>query len=106
MSLRALVELTKAGPDPLHYVSTGVGSSSHLTTELFKSTAGASMNHVPYKGGAPAITDVLGAHLRWLTASSRREVARGPQGQRIWVRPQAIVRCGWSIKVLGTAAWQ
>ncbi|MDR7094752.1 Bug family tripartite tricarboxylate transporter substrate binding protein [Hydrogenophaga laconesensis] len=68
-SLRELVDLAKARPDTLHYASTGAGSSNHLTTELFKATSGASFNHVPYKGGAPAITDVLGGQVQVMFVS-------------------------------------
>lgn len=68
-TLRELVDLGKAKPDTLHYASTGAGSSNHLTTELFKATTGASFNHVPYKGGAPAITDVLGGQVQVMFVS-------------------------------------
>jgi len=68
-SLRELVALSKAQPDLLNYASTGKGSSNHLTTELFKITSGASFNHVPYKGGAPAITDVLGGQVQVMFVS-------------------------------------
>ena len=68
-SLRELVDLAKAKPDTLHYASTGAGSSNHLTTELFKATSGTAFNHVPYKGGAPAITDVLGGQVQVMFVS-------------------------------------
>ena len=68
-SMRELVDLAKAKPNTLSYASTGAGSSNHLTTELFKATSGASFNHVPYKGGAPAIADVLGGHVQVMFVS-------------------------------------
>ena len=68
-SLRELVALAKAQPQLLNYASTGAGSSNHLTTALFKATSGPSMNHVPYKGGAPAITDVLGGQVQVMFVS-------------------------------------
>ena len=71
-SMRELVDLAKAKPGTLHYASTGAGSSNHLTTELFKATSGTEFNHVPYKGGAPAITDVLGGqvHVMFVSVTS------------------------------------
>ncbi len=68
-SLGELVALAKAQPDGLNYASTGAGSSNHLTTELFKSTSGTRMNHVPYKGGAPAISDLLGGQVQVMFVS-------------------------------------
>lgn len=59
-----LVQLSKANPDKLAYASQGNGSTSHLTAELFKQKTGASMIHVPYKGDAPAIADLLAGHVQ------------------------------------------
>jgi tripartite-type tricarboxylate transporter receptor subunit TctC len=63
-SAQELVELSKANPDKLAYASQGNGSTSHLTAELFKQKTGASMIHVPYKGDAPAIADLLAGHVQ------------------------------------------
>jgi tripartite-type tricarboxylate transporter receptor subunit TctC len=57
--IRELIALAKAQPGKLTYASFGIGSSAHLAGELFKGMAGIDMLHVPYKGGAPAITDLL-----------------------------------------------
>ncbi len=56
-----LVRLAKTRP--LSYASGGAGSPGHLTTELFKSVAGIDMTHVPYKGPAPAVQDVMGGQV-------------------------------------------
>ena len=58
-SVRELIELAKARPGQLNFSSSGLGGSVHLMSELFKSLAQISMNHIPYKGGAPAVTDVV-----------------------------------------------
>ena len=58
-SVAELIALAKAKPDALTYGSAGNGSSSHLAGALFESMAGAKMLHVPYKGSAPLLTDVL-----------------------------------------------
>jgi len=58
-SVKQLVALARTRPDAVVYGSPGVATGVHLTTELFMMTAGIKMVHVPYKGGAPATTDLL-----------------------------------------------
>ena len=67
-SLQALIAAAKAQPGKLNYTSSGVGSFGHLTTELLKELGGFDMQHVPYKGGVPAITDLLGAQVPMMYA--------------------------------------
>ena len=55
-----LIALAKAKPGELSFASSGNGQSTHLSAELFNAMAGVKMNHVPYKGSAPALTDVMG----------------------------------------------
>ncbi|NTF09659.1 tripartite tricarboxylate transporter substrate binding protein [Agrobacterium rubi] len=55
-----LIALLKAEPDKYAYASSGNGTPLHLSGELFKSMAGVSMQHVPYKGSGPALNDLLG----------------------------------------------
>jgi tripartite-type tricarboxylate transporter receptor subunit TctC len=59
-SIKELIALAKARPGQLNYASSGNGGSPHLCGELFKSMAGIDMVHVPYKGAALAVVDVLG----------------------------------------------
>ena len=54
------IERAKAKPDSITYATPGQGSSPHLATEQFRKLAGLSLVHVPYKGAAPAVTDLLG----------------------------------------------
>jgi tripartite-type tricarboxylate transporter receptor subunit TctC len=58
-SVRELIALAKAQPGKLTYASAGSGSSQHLSAELFKQATGVDIVHVPYKGAAPGITDLL-----------------------------------------------
>jgi tripartite-type tricarboxylate transporter receptor subunit TctC len=58
-----LIALAKKDPGTLTYASQGNGSTSHLTGAMFESMAGVDLVHVPYKGTAPAITDLLGGHV-------------------------------------------
>ncbi|HUQ27668.1 MAG TPA: tripartite tricarboxylate transporter substrate binding protein [Usitatibacter sp.] len=62
-SVGELIALAKAKPDSLSYASTGNGSSNHISMELFKSLAGVQIVHIPYKGSAPAVTDLLGGQV-------------------------------------------
>jgi len=58
-SVAEFVAYAKAQPSPLSYGSIGIGGASHLTMEMFKAAAGISLEHVPYKGSAPAVNDLL-----------------------------------------------
>jgi len=58
-----LIELAKRDPGKLNYGSTGLGSGSHLSTELFMVRTGARMTHVPYKGAAPLVTDLMAGRI-------------------------------------------
>jgi tripartite-type tricarboxylate transporter receptor subunit TctC len=62
-SVAELIALAKAKPNSLSYASTGNGSSNHISMELFKSLAGVEIVHIPYKGSAPAVTDLLGGQV-------------------------------------------
>jgi tripartite-type tricarboxylate transporter receptor subunit TctC len=59
-----LTALARASPGSLTYGSIGVGSASHLAGELFKVRAGVDLTHVPYRGGAPAVNDLIAGHLK------------------------------------------
>jgi len=66
LPVKTLAELTayaKANPGKLNYGSSGIGGSPHLATELYDYTAGVQMVHVPYKGLAPALVDLIGDHI-------------------------------------------
>lgn len=62
-SVADVVAMSKANPNSLNVALTGVGSSGHMTTELFKQAAGIALNAVPYKGDSPAITDLMGGQV-------------------------------------------
>lgn len=62
-SVAELIAYLKKNPGKVTFASSGVGSSDHLTAELFWQKTGTSGAHIPYKGGAPAINDLLGGHV-------------------------------------------
>jgi tripartite-type tricarboxylate transporter receptor subunit TctC len=62
-TLPALIELARREPRKLKYATFGIGSSAHMTGEMFKSRAGVDIVHVPYKGAPQAITDVIAGHV-------------------------------------------
>jgi tripartite-type tricarboxylate transporter receptor subunit TctC len=79
-SLAELVKLARAKPATLTYGSAGNGSSNHLSGELLRSSAGIQVNHVPYKGSAPALVDLLGGRLTMMfdtIAQQTQNIAAG-----------------------------
>jgi tripartite-type tricarboxylate transporter receptor subunit TctC len=63
-NVKELVALAKQKPGALNYASAGVGTPGHLTGELFKAAAGIDIQHVPYKGSAPAVTDIVAGQVQ------------------------------------------
>jgi tripartite-type tricarboxylate transporter receptor subunit TctC len=62
-SVQELIAIAKEKPGQINYASVGNGSSVHLATEVFKKMAGIDMTHIPYKGSAPALQDLLGGQV-------------------------------------------
>ena len=62
-NLKELIAIAKARPGQLNFATSGVASSNHMAGELFKHMASVNVNHVPYKGNAPAMTDLIGGHI-------------------------------------------
>jgi len=69
-TLARLVAAAKARPDTLTYATPGNGATPHLAMVLFERAAGITLVHVPYKGGAQAITDVIGGHVQALALNA------------------------------------
>ena len=83
-TLREFIALVKAKPGQLNSGTSGSGGGAHLAIELFNSMAGLSMVHVPYKGAALALTDLIGGHVQ-LTFSQPQVVAPHLRGGRVKV---------------------
>jgi len=69
-NLKELVELARAQPGTLNFGSSGIGGGTHLATELLMQLTKIKMVHVPYKGDAPAVTDLLGGQIQMLVTSA------------------------------------
>jgi tripartite-type tricarboxylate transporter receptor subunit TctC len=82
-SIRELVAKAKAEPGKLTFGSSGEGSASHMTVELFKQVAGVNMLHVPYKGTGQAVTDLLGGSIDLMFAPAQTVMPHVKAGKLI-----------------------
>jgi tripartite-type tricarboxylate transporter receptor subunit TctC len=80
-SIKDLIAAARAEPDKLSYGTYGTGTSAHLAGELFKHMAGVNLTTVPYKGSAPAITDLIGGQIQvmFTTVASAASLVEGGQ---------------------------
>ena len=74
-SVREFVDYVRASPGRYHYASPGFGTSPQMTMELFKLTTGIDLVHVPYKGGAPALADVMGGQVMGMFGNLPEQLA-------------------------------
>ncbi len=87
-SVKELITLAKAKPGALNYGSTGVGGIPHLTSELFNHMAETNIHHVPYKGGGPAMTDLIAGHVQVYVQSVVQAAGAAKEGR---VRALAVL---------------
>jgi tripartite-type tricarboxylate transporter receptor subunit TctC len=80
-SLKELIALCKAQPGKINYASSGYGAAAHLAGELFKQQAQVDIVHVPYKGAAPALQDVIGGHDQMMFATAASVVGHIKSGR-------------------------
>lgn len=71
-SVQELIALAKARPDQLAFASAGNGTSGHLALELFRQSSGIKVVHVPFKGGGPALTNVIAGQVQALFSTAAR----------------------------------
>jgi tripartite-type tricarboxylate transporter receptor subunit TctC len=69
-SVKELVAAAKAKPGEINYASSGIGITNHLVMAMFLSASGAQMTHVPYKGGPPALADIMGGQVQVMFETS------------------------------------
>ena len=82
-SIAELIALAKQKPGELTFASTGTGSSVHLAAELFAGMAGIRINHVPYKGSAPALNDLVGGHVTMMFSTMASAAGLVKDGGRV-----------------------
>lgn len=80
-SIAELIALAKSKPEGLNFASTGTGTSTHLSAELFAEMAGIKLNAIPYKGVAPAITDLMGGQISLMFCPTASVVGLVRQGR-------------------------
>jgi tripartite-type tricarboxylate transporter receptor subunit TctC len=80
-TLQDLIDAAKASPGVLTFGSAGIGSSQHMAGELFKEIAHVDINHIPYRGGAPAMNDLLGGHISMMFVQSASAVKLAEAGK-------------------------
>ena len=90
-SMAELIALAKASPGKLNFASSGHGLAAHLAGELFKAEAGIDLVHVPYKGAAPALQDVIAGHVQMMFATASSVVSHIREGK---VRALAVATLG------------
>ena len=93
-SVMELVAYAKANPGKLNYGSAGIGTPMHVAGELFKSMAGIEMQHVPYRGGAPSIQDVVGGRIQVLFENPLSLVPLAREGKVIGLAVTGSKRIG------------
>ena len=86
-SVKELIAYAKANPAKLNFGSSGAGRADHLAGEMFNTLAGVRMQHVPYKGGAPAMVDLVGGNIQLIFATVSTAVAAVKAGR---IRPLAV----------------
>ena len=80
-SLKELIAYAKANPGKLNYGSAGNGGISHLVPEMLKSETGIFMVHIPFKGSAPAFTDLIAGHVQFMAESVPQAATYAKQGK-------------------------
>ena len=86
-SVRELIALARAQPGRLNYASSGTGTAGHLTGELFKAVTGVSFVHIPYRGGGPAVIDLVAGQVQFMFATAASVI---PQVRSTRLRALAV----------------
>jgi tripartite-type tricarboxylate transporter receptor subunit TctC len=74
-TLKEFIALAKANPGKFNYGSSGIGASQHMTAELFAMLTGVKIEHIPYKGGTPAMTDLISGQIDFMFTPAPNAIA-------------------------------
>ena len=80
-NVKDLVALAKVRPGQLNYASSGTGTAGHLAGELFKGLTGVSYQHIPYKGGGPAVIDLVSGQVHFMFATAASVIPHARSGR-------------------------
>ena len=80
-NVKELVTLARARPGQLNYASSGTGTAGHLAGELFKGLAGVRYQHIPYKGGGPAVIDLVSGQVHFMFATAASVIPHARSGR-------------------------
>jgi tripartite-type tricarboxylate transporter receptor subunit TctC len=80
-SMKELIDLAKAKPGTINYSSSGAGGMPHVSAALFASMAGIQMTHIPYKGGGPAVADLIGGQVQVSFATALESIGHVKSGK-------------------------
>ena len=115
-TLKEVIALAKAKPNSFNYGSPGPLTSGHLSMEMLKVTAGISITHIPYKGGAPAIADLIAGQIQFLISgppgvlphikSGRLKAIATTMPTRLSELPNVATMAEQGFPGIGTNAWQ
>jgi tripartite-type tricarboxylate transporter receptor subunit TctC len=102
-TLADLIAYAKANPGKINFASAGTGTSSHVTVELFKRMTGTDMQHLPYRGDAPAITDVISGQAQVMFANTAASIEHVRSGR---LRALAVTTAAESVPGFEASSWQ
>ena len=80
-NVKELVAFARARPGQLNYASSGTGTAGHLAGELFKGLASVTYQHIPYKGGGPAVIDLVSGHVHFMFATAASVIPHARSGR-------------------------
>lgn len=93
-NLKEFIALVKANPGKFNYGSSGIGATQHMTSELFAMMTGTKIVHVPYRGGAPAMTDLMTGQIDFMFTPAPNSIAQIKSGRVRGIAVTSLKRSG------------
>lgn len=93
-NLKEFIALTKANPGKFNYGSSGIGATQHMTAELFAMMTGTKIVHVPYRGGAPAMTDLMTGQIDFMFTPAPNSISQLKAGRVRGIAVTSLKRSG------------